>query len=69
MLAGVVVVKLCLSVMILYIGYLALVELNTSKDYLAPGKFFTLREKSCLLAYLAPVEVNNFVGCLAIVGG
>ena len=37
MLAGVVVLKLCLSVTMLYLGYLALVELNTSGDYLAPG--------------------------------
>ena len=35
MLAGVVVVKICLSVMMLYFGYLALVELNTSGEYLA----------------------------------
>lgn len=35
MLAGIVVLKLCLSVTMLYFGYLALVELNTSGDYLA----------------------------------
>ena len=36
-LAGIVVLKLCLSVTMLYFGYLALVELNTSGGYLAPG--------------------------------
>ena len=34
-LAGIVVLKLCLSVTMLYFSYIALVELNTSGDYLA----------------------------------